>query len=206
MSRTDDMTRLRATLKSFCPNGADKEAVTVPQLAEALGLEPHEKQRLRKRIGELLRRGEVRKTKPGCYVHVPGKEPSRYGESYERIWRAVHVQRDPFTVRRIVQISRYAAITVSRFLAYLETDAFVEFAGYEGRARCFLLTRKGELFRDIPYPPTLFVDPTHPERIACINLHKLLLDDVDAPNVLRRIRKNLAILNARFAGEGEEPC
>lgn len=201
MSRTDDMTRVRATLKSFCPTGADKEAVTVPQLAEALGLEPHEKQRLRKRIGELLRRGEVRKVKTGWYVHVPGKEPCRYGVNYERIWRAVHVQREPFTKRKIIQISRFSASAVDRYLAYLETDGFVEFAGHEGRARRFVLTRKGELFRDIPYPPMTIQDPTHQERIACINLHKLLLDDVDAPNILRRIRKNLATLNARFAEE-----
>ena len=197
------MTRLRATFQGFCPTGADKEAVTVPQLVDALGLEHHEKQTLRKRIRELVRRGEVRRVKFGHYVHVPGMEPSRYGESYERIWRAVHVQRDPFTVRRIASISRFATVTVYHYLGYLEKDGFVTFAGRDGRARLYALTPKGETFREIPYPPSPITDPTQAERIACAHLHRLLLEDVDSPAVVRKIRKNLEILNARFmTGKG----
>jgi hypothetical protein len=204
MSRTSDMNRLRATLRAFCPTGSNQEAVTVPQLADALGMRSEEKQRLRKRIGELLRRGEVRKVKTGWYVHVPENEPSRYGESYGCIWRAVHVQRGAFTVRKISQISRYALLTVGRYLSYLEKDGFIAFAGMDGRARSYEVTPKGLAFRDIPYPPSPIADPTEAERIACRKLMQLYLEDVSAPAVLKQIRENLITLNARFTGREQE--
>ena len=193
------MDRLRATFRSLCPTGADSQAVPVPYLAEVLGLEPHEKQTLRKRIKEMMRRGEVRKTKPGWYVHVAENEPCRYGDSYERIWRAVHVQNTPFTIRRIVQVSRFSSITVSRYLNYLEKEGLVELIGRDGRARLYGLTLQGRNYRDVPYPPSSFADdPSRAERVACAILHRLLLEDTAVPNVRRRICEQLAVLNAAF--------
>lgn len=96
--RSDAMDALRAALRAFCPTG--KETVTVPQLAEALGLTTEsQKQLLRRRLLILATRGETEKVGRGVWLFIPGKEPSRRGESYVRMWRAIRIQsvRDAFS-------------------------------------------------------------------------------------------------------------
>lgn len=204
MSRTAKMEQLRATLRAFCPTGADREAVTVSALAAVMGVQTDERQTLRKRIRDMLQRGELRRVKTGWFVRVPHNEPGRFGESPGRIWRAVHVQAAPFTARKISQISRCSVATVGHYLSWLAQDGYVEFAGYENRSRRYSVTPKGKFFREIPYPPSLFVDPTEAERVACWRLMQLYHEDVTAPAVVKQIRENLATLNARFNGRKQE--
>lgn len=78
--RSDAMDALRAALRAFCPTG--KETVTVPQLAEALGLTTEsQKQLLRRRLLILATRGETEKVGRGVWLFIPGKEPSRRGKA-----------------------------------------------------------------------------------------------------------------------------
>ena len=199
MSKIEGLTRLRAVFQKLCPTGADSEAVNAPKLVEILGLQPHEKQTLRRRINDMLLRGELRRTEVGWYVYVAEKEPCRFGGSYERIWRAVHVQNTSFTVRRIMQISRFGNITINRYLNFLEKEGFIELIGRDGRSQLYRLTVQGQNFQEVPYPLTsLNDDPNRAERMACAILHRLLLEDTDSPHVRRRICQQLAVLNATF--------
>lgn len=197
---TDAMDALRRVLQGFCPKGVEKEAVGVPQIAETLGLKTEsQRQMLRHRLSHLVKRGEVKKLARGLYLHLPGKEPRRDGQSYVKMWRAVRAHRDDtFTILKIVQVSRIDNSTVARYMRALEDGGYVRRAGKDRNTLLFRGTSQLREQRTTFYPPIEITDSYRAERIACAALHRLTLEDMSQPRVRRKIREQLAILQNRF--------
>jgi len=196
--RSDAMDALRATLRAFCPTG--KETVTVPQLAEALGLTTEsQKQLLRRRLLILATRGETEKVGRGVWLFIPGKEPSRRGDSYVRMWRAIRIQSVGWKRQDIALIARVDVTAVGRYTRWLESEGYIAKSGQEGNANLWRTTAKGRDHRQTPWPPVDIPDPYEDERKATAQLCRiLLLEDPDKPRTRNRIQEQLAVLTARF--------
>lgn len=189
---------LRAVLRAFCPKGSD--VVTVPQLAAALDLTTEsQKQVLRRRLGEMVRRGELRKAGRGAFARVPGWEPVRRGDGYTRMWRAIRVQDAGWTRQDIALIARVDATAVGRYLRWLEGVGLITACGRKVNTTLWRMTGKGRGHRRAPLPPVAVAIRYEAERKATAQLCRiLLLEDPDIPATRRRIQEQLAVLVARF--------
>ncbi|HEU6436000.1 MAG TPA: hypothetical protein VE028_00935 [Nitratidesulfovibrio sp.] len=196
--RTEAMDALRAALRTFCPT--PDNVVDVPQLAEALGLTTEsQRQLLRRRLHTLMARGEVEKADRGLFRFVPGKEPSRNGESYERMWRAIRIQPRGWQLVDIAQIARVERSTVGRYVRWLEDEGHVVRSGQQLNATIWRTTEKARERRETPWPPIDLPTPYEAERRATAQLCRiLLLEDPDTTRTRRRIQEQLAVLVARF--------
>lgn len=196
--RTEAMDKLRLLLRNF--GEAGKQGVDVPALASALGLENEsQRQVLRRRLADLVRRGEVKKLARGLYQYQLGKEPHKHGESYIKMWRAVRVQKGGFCVADVVALCRLDNSYVSRYLRFLEDAGFITRQAKKGNAVLYSGT---ELLREqhkTPYPPRDIEDAFRAERVACATLHRLMLEDLNVPRIKEKVWGQLEILNRRFS-------
>lgn len=189
---------LRAALRSFCPKGS--EVVTAPQLAAVLGLTTEsQKQVLRRRLREMVRRGELRKAGWGAFARVADWKPVRRGDGCTRMWRAIRVQDAGWTRQDIALIARVDATAVGRYLRWLEGEGLITTCGRKGNTTLWRVTGQGREHRQTPYPPVEVSDRYEAERRATAQLCRiLLLEDPDVPATRRKIQQQLAVLVARF--------
>ena len=195
--RTTAMDALRTAIK--VASTKQNAVVTVPQLAKILGVAGESQmQLLRRRMVDLVHQGEMQKIAQGQWQPT-GKEPTRKGESYQRMWRAIRSARATFTIIEIVQISQVDNSTVSKYLKYLESETLVRRAGKRKNTLVYGLTSKGQEHRKTPFPPIDIPDPFHIERTAVATLcNAFLVKNISQPTVQQEIIEQLTILTSRF--------
>ncbi len=202
----DAMDTLRATLRAFCPTG--KETVTVPQLAEALGLTTEsQKQLLRRRLSEMAHRGEAHRVGRGEFVRVANWKPVQRGDGYTRMWRAIRVQDAGWKRQDIALIANMDATAVGRYLRWLKAEGLIAACGRRGNTTLWRMTAKGRDYRNAPCPPPQFKIPVcyEAERKATAQLCRILLrEDPENPRTRKKIQEQLAVLTARFCTTGAD--
>lgn len=202
--RTAGMEEVRNALKAFSANG---NATSVAQMRDALGAETEsQRQMVRRRIQELIERGEAERVGQGHFRYIAGREPRRHGESYIRTWRIIRIQPPGWTKSSIASIARVGGTVAQRYVNFLEEEGFVERCGRERGTILWRTTAKGQAQRETPWPPTDILDVYARERAAMASLCTLMLTaDLDKTYVREKLRGHLAILNEKFFTQVENP-
>lgn len=188
---------VRTALKSF---GANKQEISNAQLYDALNLKNgKEKDRLRSRINDLVRAGEVVKVRPGVYTYN-FKHRSREGKGYAAIWRFVRKEKPGWTLNECALMVRIDYSHVLKYCGWIEDEGYVERVGRNAkRAITYKGTPKADATPETPYPPRKDTDPFEKERVAAATLVRLMLcANPYQPRTGRAIVDACRVLLARF--------
>lgn len=193
------MEQIRDAVRSFCPSGGE-DTVSNAQLYEALDMladEP-EKARLRRRLNEMVRRGEVVRVEPGVYRYNWKAQPDR-GVSYGRIWRAVRIKKPGWSFADIAQVTRVSYSMVLRYCQWLQEEGYVERHGKRKQTLLYRTTNKAVLTPETPYPPLRTQDPFAKEKGAAAKLVRAMLcQDPYSGKTRRDVLEACRVLMERF--------
>ena len=176
------------------------------QIYEALGLNNEAQQAVvRTRISGMARHGEIKRTKPGCFVYDFKHRP-REAKTYEVIWRFIRAAKPGWDVSGCAMLTRISYTQVLRYVSWLENENYVERAGRNAkRAVLYRATAKAAASPETPYPPIREADPFQKERAAAASITRLMLcADPYAPKTARSITDACRVLLARFEKSGAE--
>lgn len=199
--RSARMEEIRNALKAF----SEADAISLGQVQKLVGAETKEECRMvRRRIQELIERGEVERDGQCALRYIPGREPRRYGKSYVRAWKIIRIQPPGWSKSTIVSIARVSGTVVQRYVKFLEEEGYVAKIGRDGGTTLWRTTQKGQAEREIPWPPLETQDAYAQERTATAALCTLMLtSDLDKEYAREKIRKHLAVLNQKFCSQVE---
>jgi len=200
--RTEEMDRVRLVIQGLTVNG--KEPVTNALLYEAMGLTVEaDKARLRSRINDLVKRGELSRIEDGKYRYVP-KARIRSGEYYQRVWRAIRSAKPGFSWTDLAQVSRVSYTHCHRYGQWLAEEGYIERHGRKGATSLYRATLRAKDTVETPYPPLDIADPYETERNAACRLVRALMErDPGQTAVKNKIIDNCRAILARFAKEEE---
>lgn len=204
MAATFEMDRIRDVLGGLTEDG--KKPVTNALLFDAFGLgsgmEP-EKARLRRRLNDMVQRGELVRLEPGKYTYHPSAK-KRHGEMFQRIWRAVRSSKPGFSVGDIAQVTRADYTTVLKYFKALEAEDYLARHGQKGNTRFYRATCKAKERRETYYPPLEITNPFEREcGAACRIVRALMERDPDQQAVVKKIVAAAWIIIHRFDPEHE---
>ena len=193
---TTEMTR--ETLRSFCRGG---KRVSNAQLYEVMGLCcEQEKDRLRTRIGDMVKQGEVIKVGPGLYEYN-FKFRLRQGESFPKLWRFARSQKPGWSITQASQLTRISYTQAARYFSWLENEGYIVRHGKDGATFLYRATDKAAASPETPYPPHTDRNPFERENAAAAHIARLMLcHDPYQPKTARDIVAACHVLLARFAG------
>ncbi len=186
--------------------GDGGQEVSYRQIYEALGLNNEAQQAVvRTRISGMARHGEIKRTKPGCFVYDFKHRP-REAKTYEVIWRFIRAAKPGWDVSGCAMLTRISYTQVLRYVSWLENENYVERAGRNAkRAVLYRATAKAAASPETPYPPIREADPFQKERAAAASITRLMLcADPYAPKTARSITDACRVLLARFEKSGAE--
>jgi hypothetical protein len=192
---TTDM--VREAMRGFCKGGG---RVTNAQLYAVMGLAcEQEKNRLRTRITDMIKQGEVIKVSSGLYEYNY-KFRLRSNTTFPTIWRFVRTQKPGWSITYACQLTRVSYTQAARYCAWLENEGYITRYGKDGQTILYNVTGKGVLSPETPYPPTTDRNPFERENAAAARLATLMLcHDPYQPRVAAEIVKQCNVLLARFA-------
>lgn len=195
-----NMKKLRETIAGMCPKRTDE--ISHAKIFEVFGLtESKEKDSLRGRMGDLVKRRELIRLAPGLFTYNPKAAPARSGESYIRIWRAIRAYSPGWSCQDLAQVTRFGISQVQQYVRFLEAEGYVARHGRKRNTKLYRATQKAKKQRDTPYPPTRPTDPFATEKSAACRLFRALMGDPSQPAVAKRIETECGIIMARFAGK-----
>ena len=188
---------IRYALRNFGKGG---EEISHAMLFEAFGLtEEGDKARLRNRINDMARMGEVVKVRPGVYTYNFGYRP-RENRSLPAIWRFVRKAKPGWCLKECALMVRADYTRVLRYAAWLEEQGYIQRIGRNGKnAVTYRGTSKADMTPETPYPPYKETDPFQKERAAAATIARLLLcADPYAKKTAQSITEACKVLLARF--------
>ena len=194
-SVTIDM--VRTALRAF---GAGAQEISNAQLYDALDLQSEaEKARLRTRINDMVKAGEVQKIRPGAYLYN-FKHRSREGKGYAAIWRFVRKAKPGWTMSECALMVRVGYTHVLKYCAWLEDEGFLARVGRTDKnAVTYRATGKADKAPETPYPPRRESDPFERERVAAATIARLMLTaDPYAQRTGQAVTEACKVLLARF--------
>ncbi len=202
MAASFEMDRIRDALAGLTEDG--KAEVTNALIYEAFelanGMEA-EKDRLRRRLNDLVKRGELKRLAPGRYTYHP-QSKLRHGEMYQRMWRAIRIQKPGFSSGDIAQITRADYSTASKYIKVLETEGYITRHGRKGNTRLYRTTVKGQNRHETVYPPLEIKNPFEREcGAACRIVRALMERDPYQVAVKRKIVNAAWVIINRFDPE-----
>lgn len=197
---SEGMDQLRTTLKSL-----GDVVVTAPLLGEVLGLTTEsERQVIRRRLREMIQRGEVEKVGTGQFRFIEGKERPHKGNGYSRMWRVIRAQTPGWRKANISAITRLDRTSVDRYVTFLEDEGLVARSGRDGNTILWRTTSKARDQRQTPWPKADCTIPYSEEKSAAGTLCMVMLrENPDQPSTRNKIRRCLAILTAKFGTQLE---
>lgn len=196
-ARTITTPMIREAMRSFCKGG---RRVSKAQLYEALALTcAQEKDRLRTRITDMIKSGEVIKISTGLYAYNY-KFRAREHPSYHAVWRFVRTQKPGWSINYACQLTRVSYTQVSRYCGWLENEGYIARHGKDGQTVLYRATDKADCSPETPYPPITDRNPFERENAAAARLATLMLcHDPYQPRVAAEIVKHCNVLLARFS-------
>lgn len=168
---TQDM--VRSALQSF---GTDGQIVSNAQLYDALGLEAEpEKARLRTRINDMIKFGEVERVESGCYRYNFKHRP-RTNKSFPAIWRFVRKSKPGWSLSECALMTRIGYTQVLRYCGWLEKQDYIVRVGKnDSNAITYRATPKADQAPETPWPPLRDTDPFAREKSAAASIARLML-------------------------------
>jgi hypothetical protein len=188
---------VREAMRSFCVGG---KRVSNAQLYEVLELRcEQEKDRLRTRITDMVKAGEVIKVSAGLYEYNY-KYRVRESATFPAVWRFVRSQKPGWSLTYASQITRISYTQVSRYCGWLENEGYITRHGKDSQTILYRATDKADKSPETPVPPITDRNPFERENAAAARLATLMLcHDPYQPRVAAEIVKNCRVLLARFA-------
>lgn len=186
--------------------GEGEREISYRQIYEALGLTNDAQQAVvRTRVSNMAKHGEIKRTKPGCFVYDFKHRP-REAKTYAVLWRFVRAAKPGWDVSGCAMLTRISYTQVLRYVSWLENEGYVEHAGRNAkRAVLYRATAKAAASPETPYPPMREADPFQKERAAAASITRLMLcADPHAPKTARSITDACRVLLARFEKSGAE--
>ncbi len=118
---------IRFALRNFGKGGQE---ISHAMLFEALGLTKEgDKARLRNRINDMARMGEVIKVRPGAYTYNFKYRP-RESRSLPAIWRFVRKAKPGWCLKECALMVRVDYTQVLRYAAWLEDQGYIQRVGH----------------------------------------------------------------------------
>ena len=200
--RSAKMEEIRNVIRTFSENG---KTVTLAQVQKIVGAEtPEDCRMVRRRIQELIERGEVERDGQYVFRYVPGHEPRRYGKSYIRAWKIIRIQPPGWSKSTVISLARASSTIVQRYVKFLEGEGYIAKIGRDGGTTLWRTTQKGQAERETPWPPLERSDSYVRERAATAALCTLMLtSDLDKEHAREKIQKHLSTLNQKFCTQVE---
>ena len=204
MSRTPEMDSLRLVIQSTCTSPND--LISNTRLYEIMGLTTErEKARLRSRIGDLIKRGELVRQADGIYSYNPRATPKHDGLAFQKIWRTTRVVSPGFSYMDISLSSGVNVYTVMRYFKFLLQEDYISGNGKRGNTRLFRTTQKGKRQRETPFQPRAIRDPFKDARDAACRVVRLLMEtNPYQPKVKQEIAAECRLILDRFETNGGE--
>jgi hypothetical protein len=201
-ARTITTDMVREAMRSFCKGG---KQVSNAQLYEVMALTcEQEKDRLRTRITDMIKAGEVIKIASGLYEYN-FKYRVRKNTTFPVIWRFIRTQKPGWSITYASQLTRVSYTQAARYCAWLENEGYIMRYGKDGQTILYNVTGKGVLSPETPYPPTTDRNPFEQENAAAARLATLMLcHDPYQPRVAAEIVKQCNVLLARFGVKQHE--
>lgn len=155
---------IRLALRHFGKGGQE---ISHAMLFDALGLtEEGDKARLRNRINDMARMGEVVKIRPGAYTYNFSYRP-RESRALPAIWRFVRKAKPGWCLKECALMVRVHYTHVLRYATWLEENGYIRRVGRnEKSAVTYCATSKADMTPETPYPPYKETDPFQKERAA----------------------------------------
>lgn len=188
---------VRAAMQALGEGGKE---ISYRLLYEALGLENEAQQSVvRSRISDMVRHGEITRTRVGCFVYNFKHRP-REGKSYEKLWRFVRAAKPGWSIAECSMMTRLSYTQAHRYCTWLEGEGYIERQGKDARqATTWRATLKAVHTPETPFPPLRETDPFSKERGAAATITRLMLcADPYSPHTARRIVEAAHALLARF--------
>lgn len=188
---------IRLALRHFGKGGQE---ISHAMLFDALGLtEEGDKARLRNRINDMARMGEVTKIRPGAYTYNFSYRP-RESRALPAIWRFVRKAKPGWCLKECALMVKVHYTHVLRYATWLEENGYIRRVGRnEKSAVTYRATSKADMTPETPYPPYKETDPFQKERTAAATITRLLLcADPYAKKTAQSITDACKVLLARF--------
>lgn len=168
---TQDM--VRSAMQSF---GTGGQIVSNAELYSALGLEAElEKARLRTRVNDMVKHGEVERVESGCYRYNFKHRP-RTNKSFPAIWRFVRKSKPGWCLGDCSLMTRFNCTQVLRYCTWLEEQGFIVRIGKnDDNAITYRATPKADQNPETPWPPLRETDPLAKEKAAAASVARLML-------------------------------
>jgi hypothetical protein len=188
---------VRDAMRSFCQGG---KRVSNAQLYTVMALTcEQEKDRLRTRITDMIKSGEVIKISSGLYEYN-FKYRVRENTSFPALWRFVRSQKPGWSISYASRLTRVSYTQAARYCAWLENEGYIVRHCKDGRTALYRATDKADRTPETPYPPITDRNPFERENAAAARLATLMLcHDPYQTRVAAEIVKNCSILLARFS-------
>ncbi len=203
MKITIDM--VRDVLRGLSEEGR-KSTITNALLYEAMELDTEpDKVRLRSRLNDLIRRGELERITPGEYVYHPQNAPGRNGEMYQRIWRAVRSSKPGFSFQDLARVTRASYSHCRKYGKWLLENGYLARHGATGNTALYRTTMQARETLQTPYPPLEMADPFEKEKKAACRLCRAMMErDPYQVAVRKRILESARIILERFDRKNPE--
>ena len=120
--RTLSTEMVREAIRGFCKTA---KRVSNAQLYHVMGLtrEP-EKDRLRARVADMVRQGEVIKIEPGLYEYNSKFRLRTGNESFPKLWRFIRTQKPGWSITHASQLTRVSYTQAARYFGWLENGEY----------------------------------------------------------------------------------
>lgn len=190
---------IRVAFKAF---GKDNQEITNAQIYEVLEARNDADQaKIRTRIAEMVRHGEVTKVSPGThkYNYEYKIRGSIVAAGYVKIWRFIRQAKEGWTIKECSLMTGKDNSHVGKYINWLESEGYIKSIGKKEQARCFMATQKAKMSPETPMPTYKDSDPFEQERAAGAKIVRLLLcDNLYSPLVAQKIIDCCEILQKRF--------
>lgn len=192
---------VRVAFRSF---GRGDERISNSQIFEALDIESEqEKSRVRTRITDMIKAGEIIKIGSGIYNYnfkFKLRDAST-ARGYSKIWRYIRQQKDGWSIKDCTMLTGQNNTHVSRYVNWLESEGYVEIIGKgDNNARLYKGTLKARQTPETPIAPHTDKDPFEKERIAGAKIIRLLLcNDLYSKATAKDIADACEVLLGRFS-------
>lgn len=195
------MQQVRNAIVSLGSSGAEISNI---QLYEIFGFKDEsDKVRLRRRVQDMVKSGEVVCVRDGIY-----KYNTKFNLSASRLhsamWRYVRMQKPGWDLKEMSLCTRASYTHVSKYCNWLQEEGYIEVIRKDGLVKLYRARHKAMTSPETPLPPKKVNDPFSREKAAAVIILQAILSvDLSSPKVKKSIAEACNILLARFQPDTE---
>lgn len=190
---------IRVAFRAF---GKNEQEISNAQIYEILEAKTDADQaKIRTRIREMIKAGEVIKIAPGLYQYNTKYKirGTAAAAGYTKIWRFIRQAKDGWTIKECSLLTGKDNSHVGKYVNWLQSEGYLKIIGKKEQAKCFMATQKAKMSPETPMPTYKDSDPFEQERAAGAKIVRLLLcENLYSPLTAQKITAECEILQNRF--------